>query len=144
MQELKGNLWDEQYNNDWRCITTNGIVKNNGNAVMGKGCAKEAAERYPQLPSWLGLRILKFGNKVTVFEKHRLIAFPVKNHWKEKADPELIKKSAEELTLIAEDQPTEKFILPRPGCGSGGLKWNTVQPLLQRLPDNVFIISFDT
>ena len=67
MLEVKGNLWTFEYPNTSpdsyvRCITTNGFVKKNGEAVMGRGCAKEACERYPGLAKQLGEKIIKKGN----------------------------------------------------------------------------------
>lgn len=38
--EVVGNMWAIPA--DAYCITTNGFVKKNGEAVMGAGCAKEA------------------------------------------------------------------------------------------------------
>ena len=45
MIEIHGNLW--QLPATWRGITTNGFVRKNGTAVMGRGCAREAATRFP-------------------------------------------------------------------------------------------------
>jgi hypothetical protein len=95
MQELKGNLWDlaREMHADAICITTNGFVKNDGTAVMGKGCAREACQRYPNLnlPLVLGQKLASSHNHVhklgliTANEptisgwSHRhLLSFPVK------------------------------------------------------------------
>jgi len=53
LREDKINLWE--YPADARVITTNGFVKNNGEAVMGRGCAREAARKYPRLPLFWGI-----------------------------------------------------------------------------------------
>ena len=45
MKEVTGNIWD--YPADIVCITTNGSTTRNGSAVMGKGIALQAKERYP-------------------------------------------------------------------------------------------------
>lgn len=52
------NIFDEQ--GDAVCVTTNGIVKANGEAVMGAGIAKEA-NRY-NLARELGTRLRAGGN----------------------------------------------------------------------------------
>lgn len=54
MLEIRGNLWDHLGTADVICITTNGFVKRDGNAVMGRGCARQAATRYPQIQTTLG------------------------------------------------------------------------------------------
>ena len=43
MKEIKGNFWETPAK--YKCITTNGIVKKNGDTVMGAGISKEAVER---------------------------------------------------------------------------------------------------
>lgn len=151
MIEVVGDLWD--YPADWRCITTNGFVKKNGECVMGRGCAYEATQRYHGLAKRLGQDILQDGNYLRVYRDLELIAFPVKHHWYEKADPELIQRSAQELGVFVKDILDEydyilgiddappTFLLPRPGCGNGGLKWEEVKPLLIDLPDNVKVIT---
>ena len=63
-------------------ITTNGAIKKSGEAVMGKGCAKQAASMDPRLPLLLGKAIEKNHNNVQVIGTlcglHRIISFPVK------------------------------------------------------------------
>lgn len=87
MYEISGDMFvvagDEGF--DALCITTNGFVKNNGNAVMGRGCAKMAAARWPELPAKLGEHIRTIGNTVGVLKvvEHEgrgvsIINFPVK------------------------------------------------------------------
>jgi hypothetical protein len=139
MIELTCNLWDVPA--DWKGITTNGYVKGSGECVMGRGCAKEASQRYPTLPRKLGQRLKLFGNVVHMFPEYGLFSFPVKHAWYQDADPVLIAASARQLRRLAEDAPQEMFVLPRPGCGNGHLDWAVVRPLLLSLPDNVFVIT---
>ena len=142
MIEVVGDLWT--YPADWRVITTNGFVKTNGECVMGRGCAKEAKEKYPGLPLIVGSIIKHWGNVVRPIEIYKLFTFPVKHNWWEKADPELIKQSAEKFAEIIFGQFDEtEIVMPRPGCGNGGLKWEDVKPLLESLPDNVKVITHD-
>ena len=124
------------------CITTNGYIKNNGEGVMGAGVAKQAMELYPDLPRLLGKSLRVRGNVVSLLTSE-IISFPVKHTWNKDADPKLIEKSAIELKRRAELQPDIKFILPRPGCGNGNLKWESVKLLLEslQLPDNIFVIA---
>jgi len=63
-------------------ITTNGFVKTSGAAVMGRGCAKAAADFNPRLPLALGNAIKSAGNIVqqigVLSDLYRIVAFPVK------------------------------------------------------------------
>lgn len=141
MIEVTGNLWT--YPADWRCITTNGFVKKNGECVMGRGCAREYALKHPEFPKRLGDALKDWGNVVRAWHNEKIVTFPVKHNWYEKADPELIRRSAVSLAILAEKYHNETFLLPRPGCGNGQLSWADVKPLLIDLPDNVKVITFD-
>ena len=55
MLERAGDLWACHANGAWVTITTNGIVRQDGAAVMGRGVAYAAAQRYPWLARSLGL-----------------------------------------------------------------------------------------
>lgn len=143
MREITGELWDYYgRHHTIVLITTNGTVKKNGACVMGRGCAFEATQRIPRIAKQLGALIQKHGNVVVELEYERLWTFPVKHNWWERADLELIRRSAETLGQLA--QPPHQdltFVLPRPGCGNGHLTWEVVRPLLAGLPDNVLVIT---
>jgi hypothetical protein len=142
--EVVGNLWS--YPADFRVITTNGAVRSDGRAVMGRGCALEATKRYPKLARLLGERLRARGNHVQFFSDHELgdrvglFTFPVKHRWNEPADLDLIRRSTGEFwrQLLA----SSTYVLPRPGCGNGQLTWDAVRPIVEDLPDNVHIIDF--
>lgn len=144
MIEVKGNMWSYLGRKGFiLCITTNGFIKTNGEGVMGAGCALEAAKEFPELPRLLGESLTTRGNHVSRLTQD-ILSFPVKFNWFEKANPKLIKQSVKELKRRALAKPSLKFILPRPGCGNGGLKYNSmVKHLVEDLPDNVFVISKD-
>lgn len=146
MREATGNLWSHP--GDVQVITTNGTIKLNGQAVLGRGCAKEALERYPTLATDLGHRIATDGNTVQHFayndEFHGnsfLLTFPVKHEWYEKADLGLIKISVEDLLIEVDLWDYKHVVLPRPGCGNGGLSWQfEVKPILEPLLDDRFVV----
>jgi len=166
MIEIKGNLFNEPCNAF--CITTNGFVKKNGECVMGRGCAKQAANRWPQqLPKLIGQNINEYGNRVLaalyLSDGRHLLTFPVKpvsvifngnncvKHmmnkfnvgdvvpgWAAVADIELIKMSATQLVTITDAFGWNKVVLPRPGCGAGELSWTEVKHELDKILDNRF------
>ena len=139
MLDVTGNLWT--YTADVRVITTNGTVKANGECVMGRGCAAEAKKKFPKLPLLLGASIRTHGNTVQYFVDQNLFSFPVKHQWWEMADLELIRESAKDLQRKLLGSST--CVLPRPGCGNGGLRWQDVKPVIADILDDRFhVITF--
>lgn len=136
MKEIIGNLWDFHRQGHWVVITTNGVVRRDGACVMGRGVARQAARKFPHLPYELGAKIKAHGNRVHVFSAYRLITFPVKHRWWEKADISLIAISSQQLQRL----PFRKVYLVRPGCGNGQLDWDEVKPLLEQHLDDRFIV----
>ena len=141
MIEVTGNLWT--YGPcDVRVITTNGYVKSNGEAVMGRGCALEAKQRWPELPRALGEHLSRLNNIPFMVPDwvgiSNLVTFPVKHHWREKADPELIRTSALILSAWADLYDWHVVVMPRPGCGNGGLRWTDVRKVLIHILDDRF------
>jgi hypothetical protein len=128
MKEVFGDLWEFD---GTIAITTNGFVKRDRTCVMGRGCARQASVRFPELPHKLASRISAEGNHVFHFSEYRLITFPVKHNWWEAADLGLIERSARELLKIIEVKKIKEAVyLPRPGCGNGRLKWEGVKKIL--------------
>ena len=145
MIEVKGNMWDADV--DAFVITTNGFVKKNGEAVMGRGCALEAKEKMPTLPKDLGAEIKKHGNIPHSFayeneegESITIYTLPVKHNWWEKADIKLIEDSLSELVWLLDGGGDFKVAMPRPGCGNGQLNWEDVKPILEKYLDDRFIV----
>src|SRR5687767_10030200 len=98
MLKSAGNLWT--YPAEYRLITTNGVVKSNGELVMGAGVAKQAKEKYPNLPKVLGQYVSLYGNRPFILTNEKLITFPTKEHFKEDSDLILIEKSAKFIVDI--------------------------------------------
>jgi len=140
MIEIQGNLWDFYGRSHTHVvITTNGYVTKDDRAVMGRGCARQAADRWPHLPAELGSLLKTYGNKVCLLSPV-IFTFPVKHHWKERADLKLIASSAEQLVLHTMPDPTLTMVLPRPGCGNGGLHWDQVRPVLAPILGDQFLV----
>ena len=151
MIDIHGDLWD--YPDDVTAITTNGYVTAKGACVMGRGCALQAKMRYPGIELNLGALVGLHGNRCFHLRKGLLLAgsdrtlprtiltFPVKHHWRQAADLRLIAKSCGEAMEMADKFGWEKIVLPRPGCGNGGLtyEWD-VRPKIESLLDDRFHI----
>jgi hypothetical protein len=147
--ERAGDLW--QVGIDTVVITTNGFVKKDGRAVMGRGCAREARDNLTSgslpIDQILGYAIRQDGNHVHDLgswkhvsgRRFRILTFPVKTNWWEDACPELIERSAGELDITARRMGLRKVAMPQPGCGNGRLSWDEVKPLLSCL-DGRFVV----
>ena len=141
MQEVRGNLWTHEPPPDVRAVTTNGVVRTNGRLVMGVGCALEARERHPGIDTALGALVRTHGNHVHYVPRSALVSFPVKEHYRMRASVALIEQSARELVALADAHAWTRVLVPRPGCGAGGLDWLLdVRPVLQREWDARFIV----
>ncbi len=149
MRVIQGNLFAPQIlkQADAICVTTNGIVKSSGQAVMGAGVAKVASTLWSDLPRILGNQLQKHGNRVH-FLKHdqqlnlSLLSFPTKHDWKQPSDLDLIIKSTLQLVELASNSGWEQIYLPPPGCGLGGLPWPQVKEHIEHLLDDRFYVVF--
>lgn len=138
MKEIAADLWSLDM---VKCVTTNGTVLADGSNVMGGGCAREAAARFPWLPAVYGATLARHG--VHVVPVGPLVMFPVKHTVGENADPALILRSASELMILADLYGWSEIALPRPGCGLGCLDWQDVGALLTPLLDErVTVVSY--
>lgn len=138
MIEVSGDIW-EQLGKGAIAVTTSGSITRKGKAVMTRGVAGQAARRFPDLPEILGLLLLTSGNHVHLLG-HGIVSFPVEESAWENPDLRLISRSARELRLLADREGWEKVLVPRPGCGGGGLDWREVRPLLEEHFDARFTV----
>lgn len=137
MQEITGDLWREHANGAVVVITTNGMVNRVGRAVMPHGCARQARERFPQLLQTLGSLLRQHGNHVFDLG-HQLVSFPVEEDPYQAPEMRLIDQSCRELVELANYKGWQKVVVPRPGCGGGGLQWHEVRVILKRHLDSRF------
>lgn len=120
-------------------VTTSGSVARNGKAVMGRGVARQAAQQFPDLPERLGLLLKSAGNHVHYLGEG-IVSFPVEESAWECPDLRLISRSARELRELADREGWQTVVVPRPGCGGGGLNWREVRPLLEPYFDDRFVV----
>ena len=154
-----GNMWDETAH--VVMVTTNATVRRIGTLVMGRGAAKEAADRNPRLTGWAGRRIweleeeygkkpVDYGLLITPMVDRTagsIWLFQVKWDWWNKASVGLIEKSVDEFMDVLDGKSGRamqllargKVSLNFPGIGNGGLGREEVLPLIARLPNNVTV-----
>jgi hypothetical protein len=138
MREIGGNIWDHR-DSAIVAITTNGQVGRSGRAVMGRGVAAQAAALFPGIAGLLGRCLVEGGNHVHYLGEN-IVSFPVEHSPYQVPDLRLIEQSARELVALADEQGWESVVVPRPGCGGGGLSWNEVRPILERCFDDRFMV----
>ncbi len=95
--------------------------------------------RYPELLKTLGTLIRHHGNHVFDLG-HQIVSFPVEEDPYQVPDMCLIDQSCRELVELADYKGWQKIVVPRPGCGGGGLEWSEVRTILLRHFDERFHI----
>lgn len=168
MKEIKKDLFECIIDQDVDaiCITTNGHYTKGGLAVMGGGCAGEAARRWPEVPKRLGKMLKTFMSNIPYVigaldnngdpleltkelitnqqYKCLVFSFPTINNLIDGSNIQLIKQSSTIMVDYANKYKLKQVILPRPGVGIGGLMWSDVKPEIDKILDDRFIIvSFD-
>lgn len=138
MLETIGDIW-EYAETSVIVITTNGSLTKDGRAVMGRGVARQAAVRFPMIVEKLGRLLAEQGSHVFALGCG-IVAFPVEETAWSLPDLLIISRSAEELRVLADRSGWQQVLVPRPGCGGGGLAWKEVQPLLEPWLDDRFIV----
>lgn len=134
MIERQGNMFEEYLSPEViYVICTNGSVRNDGAAVMGRGTALAAANINPALPRLLGDLLLTFGNRPFILPGN-FVTLPTKDDWRNPANGDLIEESLYKLFKLMDhyDEDRQRTIyLPRPGVGNGGLTWFEVEGMVE-------------
>lgn len=159
MLEVKAKSPDDFWNTraDAYVVTTNIVVKSNGENVMGGGVARQAADRLKTLPAIYGNallmlseyeqrhpypreQVLKF-RFTPSFGEANIICMPTKRHFMEPSPLNLVIKSMTQLVDIVDSTGWSRVHVPQPGCGLGGLDWEeVVKPFASRLFDDRFVV----
>lgn len=125
------------------CVTTNGMIKKNGRAVMGRGIALSVNTKY-HVDNILAKHSRTNGNipaDLGIYDGFHVLSFPTKNNWRDNSSIELIKNSAQELVKLADSLGLTKIYLTKPGCTNGHLDWlSTVKPEISNILDDRFIV----
>ncbi len=131
------------------CITTNTCTKTNGEAVMGAGIALAFAKKFPDLPRRLGQLLIQTRHAPIVHLLRyegttALVALPTKMDWKQPSNLEFVLDRCKDLKELANQMMWFKsIVLPPPGCGLGGIKWEQCCPILETILDNRFWITLN-
>lgn len=140
MREQTANMWEDFDDDAILAITTNGDVTKEGKAIMGAGTAFQAADKYPLLPYVFGALLVSHGNDCYYLPAWNLLMFPVKDRVWLNAKIPIIVRSCMRAVALADAHKWEEVVLPQPGCGAGGLKWDDVRPVIEPLLDDRFVV----
>lgn len=157
MKKVKGDIWDLAETH-WLVVPVNAGWRADGTNVMGRGLAKQAAARFPELPLEYGraCRDMKRAgnpNNLYICLNRRLILFPVKPlnaaaphlSWRQEASIDLIRRSCESLGEWMEAAEWPLVAMPTVGCGNGQLNPKHVLPVLDEFfqdCDNVVLVEY--
>ena len=123
-------------------FTANSTIRENGNLVMGAGCARSVRDFYQGVDKLFGKKIVHLQEFNVTFVKWKeqwIGAFQTKLHWQKQSPLYLVKDGVEKLARIANERPQWTFHLPCPAVNHGGQSVEDVLPLLEQLPDNVIV-----
>lgn len=143
--------WDIQACNSgsWLVIPTNIGWKANGENVMGRGLAKQAASRFPTIAKTYGKWCKDYGCVICKIGIPRLILAPSKAlnkqnpgfSWANSSDIETVAKSYEQLSSLSF---TKTLIVPLLGTGNGDMDVHTSSAIALRFTwshETVFVLK---
>lgn len=127
---------------DYIGFTGNSTINSKGALVMGAGNAKVVRDKFKGIDQRLGEKISNLSRYLIVLDNDtNIFALQTKINWKDKSPIDLVSESINVLCESATQMPNQKFACPFPAVNHGGLSKNIVMPLIEKLPDNVFIYS---
>jgi O-acetyl-ADP-ribose deacetylase (regulator of RNase III) len=110
------------------------VIPVNCVGVMGKGLALQFKNKYPTLfKRYLQIcqnKVLTIG--IPYFLKYDCcyILFPTKDHWREESKYYYIILGLSHMIKLLHYHKINSIIIPRLGCGLGGLDWDIVHDMI--------------
>lgn len=133
---VSGNIVDDKA--EVLVNTVNCRLKSGGRGVMGKGVALAFAERYPSImPDYENA--IRSGElrpgRALLFDLpdgRKWAALATKDDWRDPSRPEWVEAGLKELGEKLRGGGFKSVAITPPGCGNGGLAWNTIEPIVHR------------
>jgi hypothetical protein len=147
MRWVKGDIWIYHKLGKIIVIPTNAGWKSDGSNVMGRGLAKQASEKFPELP-------FRYGDCCKRLEPHQyfkdchLILIPSKKlneqqpylSWQHESDKDTIITSLAWLQIHVKEFEGDKIYVPILGAGNGGMQKGLIKEIMDKyLTDSKFI-----
>ena len=154
MVTIYGDIWTEfeKRPEAYLVIPTNIGWKHDGSNVMGRGLAKTAAEKFPELPEFYGPWCQKYCTELYVHYGRNVICAPTnplnegKPHlsWKNRAKACLVEESYRQLGDLAQKKGWI-ILTSLLGAGNGGMRYEKALKLAEdaELPDNVILVLLE-
>jgi len=108
--------------------------------IMGKGIALQFKNKWPDnfraYEAACKAREVRPG-RMFVFDSgglvkpNYIINFPTKDHWRGKSRIEYIREGLKDLVARIKQLGIRSIAVPPLGCGSGGLEWSEVRPMIE-------------
>lgn len=145
----RGNMFDMWGKTGLFLFTSNPIVNQKGLAVMGRGIAKQLADKYPDIQKdfgkWLQVpreRSVYPCEVIGTYDRQTVGYFMVKDHWKSAARLDIILESVRDMIDSNMVNQFQRIDLNFPGIGNGKLNKADVLPIITLLPDNVHVWEY--
>lgn len=112
--------------------------------VMGKGIALEIRKRFPDIYQHYVAACKKGEVRIGRLRLYKeqvpwVLNFPTKRHWKGDSRLEYIERGLKTFVKGYKKSGIQSIAFPKLGCGSGGLAWKNVKPMMEKylkgLPD---------
>ncbi|MCP9480446.1 macro domain-containing protein [Shimia sp. CNT1-13L.2] len=114
---------------------------------MGKGIAKEFKKRdremFKAYKSICDQKLLVPG-KLWLWRRKTpwVLNFPTKNHWRGASKLEWIESGLDKFANTYSEKGITSISFPKLGCGNGGLRWEAVQPVMEKYLADIDIDVF--
>ena len=112
--------------------------------VMGKGIALMFKEAFPE--NFRAYRAacergeVRVGSVLATELPRKLtggprwiLSFPTKEHWRHRSRLEWVESGLHDLRRVIQERGIRSVAVPPLGCGNGGLRWQDVRPLVERV-----------
>ena len=128
---------------DVLCFTANNVISY-GKLVMGGGNALACKKAFPTVDKAFAIKLENYHNtnyltSMISINGTKIMAIQTKEHYAKPSPLSLVKASINNLEQIARYYPDMVFHLPMPAVGLGGLTLNEVMPIVECLPNNVWV-----
>ena len=109
----------------------------NCEGFMGKGLALEVKTRFPEVFQKYQAMCKRGKMQVGKLQLIKstepwVLNFPTKDHWRAKSKLEYIDKGLRKFVSTYKRRGIKSIAFPPLGCGSGGLRWDEVRPLMEK------------
>ena len=114
----------------------------NCEGFMGKGLALEIKRRFPQAFRKYERSCVRGEMRIGTLQLVKtdpqwVLNFPSKEHWRQKSKMSYIEAGLRTFRATYKRRKITSIAFPPLGCGSGGLNWHDVRPVMEQYLDNL-------